>query len=113
MLTRTRILLHLEGAVAFAVALALYWRSDGNWLLFVMLLLRQTSACLATGETHAWARPRTTCFTHTPLRWDWPRRFRGWPAASAMAWLDLGCPYWSGSGTRLWPQVPERVQRHP
>ncbi len=39
MLTRPRILLHLEGAVAFAVALALYWRSDGNWLLFVMLLL--------------------------------------------------------------------------
>ncbi len=39
MLTRPRILLHLEGAAVFAVTLAVYWRIDGNWLLFVVLLL--------------------------------------------------------------------------
>jgi hypothetical protein len=39
MLTRPRLLLHLEGAVVFALTVVLYWRIDGNWLLFVVLLL--------------------------------------------------------------------------
>lgn len=38
-LTRPRVLVNLEGAAAFAVALVLYWRLDGNWLLFIVLLL--------------------------------------------------------------------------
>jgi hypothetical protein len=38
-LTRPRQLLHVEGAVVFALALLLYWRIDGNWLLFVVLVL--------------------------------------------------------------------------
>jgi hypothetical protein len=37
--TRPRILLQLEGATVFLVTLFLYWRIDGNWLLFVVLLL--------------------------------------------------------------------------
>ena len=39
MLTRPRVLLHLEGAVVFVLALLAYWRIDGNWLLFVVLVL--------------------------------------------------------------------------
>jgi hypothetical protein len=39
MLTRPRILLHIEGFVVFALALAVYWRIEGNWLLFVVLIL--------------------------------------------------------------------------
>jgi len=38
-LTRPRLLLHLEGAVVFVLALVAYWRIDGNWLLFVVLVL--------------------------------------------------------------------------
>jgi hypothetical protein len=38
-LTRPRVLLHVEGAAVFLVVLLLYWRIDGNWLLFVVLLL--------------------------------------------------------------------------
>lgn len=34
-----RILLHIEGATALAAALFLYARNDGNWLLFVLLVL--------------------------------------------------------------------------
>jgi hypothetical protein len=29
----------MEGAVVFGLALFLYWRIDGNWLLFIVLLL--------------------------------------------------------------------------
>jgi hypothetical protein len=32
-------LLHLEGAALFGVSLVLYWRLDGNWVVFVVLLL--------------------------------------------------------------------------
>ena len=39
MLTRPRLLLHVEGGVVFALALLLYWRLDSNWLLFVVLVL--------------------------------------------------------------------------
>lgn len=38
-MTRPRVLVHVEGAVVFALALLLYWRLNGNWLLFVVLLL--------------------------------------------------------------------------
>jgi len=39
MLTRPRVLLHIEGAVQLILALVLYWRIDGNWLVFVILVL--------------------------------------------------------------------------
>jgi hypothetical protein len=38
-LTRPRLLLQVEGAVVFALALVVYWRLDGNWLIFVVLVL--------------------------------------------------------------------------
>lgn len=39
MLTRPRVLLHVEGAVVLVGAGLLYWGLEGNWLLFVVLLL--------------------------------------------------------------------------
>jgi hypothetical protein len=32
-------LLHAEGAALFVVSLVLYWRLEGNWAVFVVLLL--------------------------------------------------------------------------
>jgi hypothetical protein len=34
-----RLLLHAEGAAVLATALFLYWQFNGNWLMFVLLLL--------------------------------------------------------------------------
>ena len=39
-------LLHLEGLVLAAAAILLYARSDGNWLLFVLLVLAPNLAAL-------------------------------------------------------------------
>jgi hypothetical protein len=36
---RPGLLLRLEGAVVFALALAMYWRDGSSWLLFALLLL--------------------------------------------------------------------------
>ena len=39
-MTRPRVLLHVEGAAVTALVLLLYWRLNGNWLLFVVLLVQ-------------------------------------------------------------------------
>jgi hypothetical protein len=38
-LSLARLLLHAEGAAALATALFLTWQFNGNWLMFVLLLL--------------------------------------------------------------------------
>lgn len=45
-LTRPAWLLRLEGAAVFALAIALYWRAGGSWLLFALLLLGPDLAML-------------------------------------------------------------------
>jgi hypothetical protein len=38
-LLRPSTLLHLEGAVLLSMSVVLYWRLEGNWWLFALLLL--------------------------------------------------------------------------
>jgi hypothetical protein len=45
-LTRPRILLHLEGGVVLAVSLLLYWEIKASWILFAILILLPDIAML-------------------------------------------------------------------
>lgn len=66
-LTRPRWLLHVEGAVVFAVAVLLYWRMDGNWLVFIVLVLAPDLGMLGyVADTRLGAATYNLLHTSTP-----------------------------------------------
>lgn len=65
-------ILRLEGAVILSLAVFLYVRADGGWLLFVLLLLVPD-----VGRLGYTAGPRTGAFTYTPC--TPPPAPRRWP----------------------------------
>jgi hypothetical protein len=65
MLTNPRVLLQLEGASVFGMTLVLYWRIDGSWLLFVVLLLAPDLGMLGyIRDTRLGAATYNLCHTY-------------------------------------------------
>src|SRR5580700_2131856 len=81
-----RLLLRIEGAGAFAAALALYAHGDFSWLLFAASSLRPISPCLPISADRAWALWLITPHRSTYCRsrfWSSdssPVCLRRWPA---------------------------------